>query len=74
MFGGWGLTVDDQFCAIVHRDTLTLRVDDKTRQDFEAKGRGPFKPFTNKATILSYHEAPAEVFEDLFDSYVYSAA
>ena len=35
-----------------------------TRPDFEAKGCGPFKPFTDKATILSYHEAPAEVFED----------
>ncbi len=64
MFGGWGLTIDDQFCAIVHRDTLYLRVDDTTRPDFEAKGCGPFKPFTDKATILSYHEAPAEVFED----------
>jgi DNA transformation protein len=39
-------------------------VDDRTRPDFEAKGCGPFKPFANKATILSYHEAPAEVFED----------
>ena len=64
MFGGWGLYVDDQFCAIVHRDTLYLRVDDMTRADFEARGCGPFKPFPDKATILSYHEAPAEVFED----------
>lgn len=64
MFGGWGLTIDDQFCAIVHRDTLYLKVDDMTRPDFEAKGCGPFKPFTDKSTILSYHGAPAEVFED----------
>jgi DNA transformation protein len=64
MFGGWGLYVDDQFFAIVHRDTLYLRADDMTRPDFEAKGCGPFKPFANKATILSYHEAPAEIFED----------
>jgi len=27
-------------------------------------GCGPFKPFADKTTILSYHEAPAEVFED----------
>lgn len=64
MFGGWGLYVDHQFCAIVHRDTLYLRVDDMTRPDFEAKGCGPFQPFAGKRTILSYHEAPAEVFED----------
>ena len=64
MFGGWGLYVDNQFCAIVHRDTLYLRVDDTTRPDFEAKGCGPFRPFADKATILSYYEAPAEVLED----------
>ena len=71
MFGGWGLTIDHQFCAIVHRDTLYLRVDDRTRPDFEAKGCGPFKPFTNKATVLSYHEAPAEVFEDAAEMLVW---
>jgi DNA transformation protein len=38
MFGGWGLYVDNQFCAIVHRDTRYLKVDDMTRPDFEAKG------------------------------------
>jgi DNA transformation protein len=64
MFGGWGLTIDQHFCAIVHRDTLYLKVDDRTRPHFEARGCGPFKPFADKATILSYHEAPAEVFED----------
>ena len=62
MFGGWGLYVDDQFCAIIYRDTLYLRVDDRTRQEFEARGCGPFKPFADKATTLSYYEAPPEVF------------
>ena len=71
MFGGWGLYVDGQFCAIVHRDTLYLRVDDMTRADFATRGCGPFKPFTDKATILSYHEAPAEVFEDAAQSLIW---
>ena len=71
MFGGWGLYVDNQFCAIVHRDTLYLRADDLTRPDFEAKGCGPFKPFKDKATILSYREAPAEVFEDAAEMLVW---
>jgi DNA transformation protein len=63
MFGGWGLYVDDRFCAIVHRGTLYLRADEMTRPDFEARGCGPFKPFAGRSTVLSYHEAPAEVFE-----------
>ena len=71
MFGGWGLYVDNQFCAIVHRDTLYLKADDMTRPDFEAKGCGPFKPFADKATILSYHEAPAEVLEDAAEMLVW---
>ena len=34
------------------------------RPDNGPTGCGPFKPFADKTTILSYHEAPAEVFED----------
>ncbi|HKB82980.1 MAG TPA: TfoX/Sxy family protein [Burkholderiales bacterium] len=71
MFGGWGLYVDNQFCAIVHRDILYLRVDDMTRPDFEARGCGPFRPFADKAPILSYHEAPAEILEDAAEMLVW---
>jgi DNA transformation protein and related proteins len=64
MFGGWGLSIDGQFCAIVHRDTLYLKTDPVTRKDFESRGCTPFKPFAARETVLSYHEAPAEVFEN----------
>ena len=64
MFGGWGIYLDDQFCAIVHRDALYFKADDVTRAAFEAGGSHPFKPFADKPMALSYYEAPAAVFED----------
>lgn len=64
MFGGWGIHLDGQFCAIVHRDILYFKADDVTRAEFEAAGSQPFKPFADKPLTLSYYEAPAAVFED----------
>jgi DNA transformation protein and related proteins len=64
MFGGHGIYVDEVFCAIVAHDTLYLKVDDGNRADFEALGYGPFKPFEDKDTVMSYYEVPAEVMDD----------
>ena len=64
MFGGHGIYVDDVFCAIVAFDTLYFKVDDGNRADFVALGCGPFKPFEDKATVMSYYEVPAEVVDD----------
>jgi len=64
MFGGWGIYVDVRFCAIVHRDALYFKADEISRAEFEAKGLRPFKPFPDQATVMSYYDAPADVFED----------
>jgi len=64
MFGGWGIYVDGRFCAIVHRDALYFKADEISRAEFEAKGLRPFKPFPDQATVMSYYDAPADVFED----------
>jgi len=64
MFGGWGIYVDGRFCAIVHRDALYFKADEISRAEFEAKGLQPFKPFSDQATVMSYYDAPADVFED----------
>ncbi|MGQ0577718.1 MAG: TfoX/Sxy family protein [Betaproteobacteria bacterium] len=64
MFGGWGIYVDGRFCAIVHRGALYFKADESSRPEFEAKGLQPFKPFPDQATVISYYDAPAEVFED----------
>jgi DNA transformation protein len=64
LFGGHGLYVDDLFCAIVMDDVLYFKVDAHTRGRFEAAGCAPFKPFADRALMLQYCEAPAEIFED----------
>jgi len=64
MFGGYGIYVDDVFCAIVAYDTLYFKVDDGNRADYEALGCGPFKPYADKDTVMSYYEVPAEVVDD----------
>jgi DNA transformation protein len=64
MFGGWGIYVDGRFCAIVHRGALYFKADEASRSEFEAKGLQPFKPFSDQAMVMSYYDAPAEVFED----------
>jgi DNA transformation protein len=66
MFGGVGLYLDGVFCGIISPDSgqLYLRVDDTNLPDYEAAGSRPFRPFKNKATVMSYYEVPEEVVED----------
>ena len=63
MFGGYGIYVDELFCAIIARDTLYLKADHTTRPDFEALGCQPFVPFPDQRMVLSYYEVPAEVLD-----------
>ena len=63
MFGGYGVYVDEIFCAIIASDTLYFKVDDGNRADYEALGHGPFKPFDDKDMVMSYYEVPAEVMD-----------
>jgi DNA transformation protein len=64
MFGGFGIYVDEVFCAIVASDTLYFKVDDGNRADYEGLGGGPFKPFEGKQMVLSYYQVPAQVMDD----------
>ncbi len=64
MFGGAGLYLDDTFFAILANDVLYLKVDERSRGEFEAAGAAPFKPFADKPHTMSYYEAPAEVMEE----------
>ena len=64
MFGGWGIYVDGQFCAIVHGEALYLKVDAASRPQFEAQRSQPFRPFAGKPMTMLYYEAPADFFED----------
>ncbi len=65
MFGGLGLFRDGRMFGLMADDTLYLKSDDVNRPDFEAAGVGPFT-YTRKGRdiALSYHETPAELFDD----------
>ena len=42
---------------------LYLKVDEKSKGDYLARGMGPFRP-NERQTIKSYYEVPPEVLED----------
>lgn len=65
MFGGVGLYSGEQFFGIVAFDRLWFKVDDSNRSDYVARGSGPFQPFPDRPTAMSYYEVPADLFGEL---------
>lgn len=65
MFGGVGIYSGDLFFALIDGDTLYLKVDDSNRGDFEARGRGPFRPFGEDGETMQYYELDEGILEDL---------
>jgi DNA transformation protein and related proteins len=64
MFGGAGLYLDGAMFGLVAADAAYLKADDSNRQDFLDAGSGPFKPYPDKPTTMSYFEIPADVLEN----------
>lgn len=64
MFGGVGLYSGEQFFGIIAFDRLWFKVDDTNRADYEARGMGPFRPFPDRPTAMSYFEVPVDLFDD----------
>jgi len=63
MFGGVGLYCDGVFFGLIARDELYLKVDDQTRDGFEAEGARPFKPYANRPVSMQYYAVPVSVLE-----------
>ncbi len=65
MFGGYGIYLDGMMFALVADETLYLKVDDQSREEFEAAGLEPFR-YTRKGKSyqMSYHAAPEDALED----------
>ena len=63
LFGGHGLYWRDTIFAIVFKDKLYLKVDERSKGDYLAKGMGPFRP-NERQTIKSSYEVPPEVVQD----------
>ena len=67
MFGGTGLYAGTVFFGIIYRDILYLKVDARTRSDYEEAGMKPFIPYPSRPTTMQYYEVPAEVLENSED-------
>ena len=65
MFGGYGIYIDKLMFALVADDTLYLKVDDGSREEFLAADLEPFS-YANKGKIfqLSYYAAPEDALEN----------
>ena len=63
MFGAHGLYWRGVIFGLLFRDRLYLKVDERSRPDFEARGMGMFRP-NERQTLKSYYEVPPEVLDD----------
>ena len=66
MFGGAGIYIDGCFIAIVDRDVLYFKTDDRTRKAFEDEGMGPFAYDTKHGpgVLKSYWRAPERLLDE----------
>lgn len=65
MFGAVGLYADGLFFALIDDDVLYLKVDDRNRDDYIARGSKPFQPFADDPTYsMNYFRLPEDVLED----------
>jgi len=64
MMGGHTMYCDGVPFALVARNALFLKADDKNRPAFEARGLKAFQPFPDKPGTMSYYEVPPEMLED----------
>jgi DNA transformation protein len=65
MFGGIGLYHGDLFFGILAADTLYLKADNETREQFERAGSRPFTPFPDRKSSMHYYSVPAAILEDV---------
>ena len=63
MFGGAGLYRDGKMFGLIADDVAYLKVDESNRDAFVQAGSGPFKPYPDKPTSMSYYEIPPDVLE-----------
>jgi DNA transformation protein len=65
MFGGHGIFIDDLMFGLVADNTLYLKADKESTQEFTARGLEAFTyDKKGKAVNLSYYQAPEEALED----------
>lgn len=60
LFGGHGLYRGEAIFGILSGGKIYLKVDERSRADYESRGMRPFRP-NERQTIKSYYEVPPEV-------------
>lgn len=63
MFGGHGLYWGETIFGILFKGRLYLKVDDRSKGDYPARGMGPFRP-NERQTLKSYYEVPPDILAD----------
>ena len=65
MFGGAGIFLDGLMFALIADDVLYFKVDDRTRERYDAEGLGAFA-YNKGGRVLrmSYHEIPDRLYDD----------
>ena len=66
MFGGHGIYKDGVIFAIIVKDELYLKADEKNLSEYKKRGSEPFsyEGKNKKMVAMSYWRLPAEVLED----------
>ncbi len=65
MFGGYGIYHDGLMFGLVADDTLYLKTDKTTKQQFIDNDLSPFEyEKDNKKVQMSYYLAPEEIYDD----------
>ena len=65
MFGGAGIYCDGRIFAIADDDDVWLKVDDVSREEFEAAGLKPFEvEMQGKKGTMSYYKPPDDIYDD----------
>jgi DNA transformation protein len=63
LFGGHGIYWGETIFGIMFKGRLYLKVSDRSKGDYLARGMGPFRP-NERQTLKSYYEVPSDVLDD----------
>ena len=63
MFGGVGLYWRGVIFGILFRGRFYFKVDEESKDEYLARGMGPFRPNERQA-LKSYYEVPPEILDD----------
>jgi DNA transformation protein and related proteins len=63
MFGGHGIYWNGVRFGVLYRGRLYFKVSGESKEDYLARGMGPFRP-NERQTSKSYYEVPQDVLDD----------